>query len=541
MRPPALDLPYSPTPGLARLALRQTAREHRYFGHLWLWMAASLFLLCLDAGNGFRELPGLVLASMWGGAVLVHHHRALKVGRRRFLQQHSDLAKTAQTADERGVFALRERLLKVLDGARDCLGSSSRDTLASLANSERQALATVAWLIDAEPLLAAQRSTRRERRRVMAQLARPGRAVDRQLCQELLTLLDANDHRLQRIESQAERQRKQVESFLLAVDSAQIVRRSSHEATGHGDEDGTSLQRRVGLLEQVLDCPVLDRPALEEQAPGDQVPKDRATGSAQPTDRPQATEDTDRFRQEVALARQLQLSILPSAAPRVAGLEVAHLYRPSNELGGDFYDFYALPSAPAEASRLLVALGDASGHGLDSSMVSSMAKSALYMQVAAQKDLAPAMVELNRMMCDTLGRRRMMTLVLLEIELAEGGLRWTNAGQLYPLLCRGENVIELTQPGYPLGVRRQQDFAVARQQMLPGDQLVMLTDGLIEADNGDDIYGWPRLLDTLERRPIGGARQLVDHLVADLASHLGETDPQDDVTVLALDYRPGTF
>ena len=106
MRPPALDLPYSPTPGLARLALRQTAREHRYFGHLWLWMAASLFLLCLDAGNGFRELPGLVLASMWGGAVLVHHHRALKVGRRRFLQPHSDLARTAQTAEEREKFGV---------------------------------------------------------------------------------------------------------------------------------------------------------------------------------------------------------------------------------------------------------------------------------------------------------------------------------------------------------------------------------------------------------------------------------------------------
>ncbi len=529
MRPPALDLPYCPTPKLAQLALRQTAREQRYFGHLWVWMAASAFLVGIDLVHGFSDLAGVVISCVWGGAVWLHHWRVWRVGRRRFLQQHGALLEVAETSDERGVLALRDRLLRGLDGARDCLSTSGQDTLASLANGERQALAMVAWLIDAEPLLATQRSTRRERRRVMAELARPGPAVDRQLCQELLTLLDDNDRRSQRIESQAERQRERVESFLLAVDSAQIVRLSKHDATDHGGDEETSLQRRVGLLEQVLDRPVLEvgvgPSAMAPSGGGPQA---------------EVVKETARFRQEVALARQLQLSILPSAAPRLRGLEVAHLYRPSSELGGDFYDFYALPASPAEATRLLVALGDASGHGLDSSMVSSMAKSALYMQVAAQKDLAAAMVELNRMMCDTLGRRRMMTLVLLEIEIGDGQLRWTNAGQLYPLLCRGRQIIELTQPGYPLGVRRQQGFAVARQQLLPGDQLVMLTDGFIEADNGQDIYGWPRLLEVLEQRPRGGAHQLIEHLVADLASHLGETDTQDDVTLVALDYRHGT-
>lgn len=520
MRPPALDLPYSPSPETARLALLQTAAEHRFYTHLWVWMAGSLIFITSDITVGFREWNGTLVTLFWGAFVLLHYRRVWRGGRHRFLQRHGALVETQKASQKNGVHALRERLLKGLEGAREGLRPSGQDTQVGLAKGEHQALAMVAWLMDAEPLLASQRSAHRERRRVVAHLARPGRAVERHLCEELLALLDENDRRLRRIEGQAEERQDRVESFLLAIDSACMARRSGGEATDAGD----LAKRRVDLLEQALEGPVLQGAATEVDAT---------------ITTPVASEgDEARFRQEVGLARELQLSILPAEAPHVPGLDVAHLYRPSSELGGDFYDFYSLPGRADEEQRLLVALGDASGHGLDSSMVSSMAKSALYMQVAAQRDLAAAMVELNRMMCDTLGRRRMMTLVLVEIEAVEGLLRWTNAGQLYPLLCRGRKIIELAQPGYPLGVRRKQGFAVASQQLRPGDQLVLLTDGFIEADNGQDIYGWPRLLDVLAQRPKGDARQLIDHLVEDLALHLGPTDPEDDVTLLVIDYRP---
>lgn len=517
MRPPALDLPFSPSEETARLALRQTLSEHRFYGHLWIWMAVALLLIGGDLASAYRDSSGTWISLVWGTVVFIHYRRVWHGGRRRFLQRHGARLEGKKASQQGAIHALRERLLKALEGARDSAHTAGQDTQMNMAKGEHQALAMVAWLMDAEPLLAAQRSARRERRRVMAHLARPGRAVERQLCQELLALLDDNDRRLNRIEGQAEERQDRVESFLLALDSARMARRSGGESAGDG-ADGSSAQRRVDLLEQVLEGPTL----------------------TSDTDvAPAATDgEAARFRQEVGLARELQLSILPAEAPRVPGLDVAHLYRPSSELGGDFYDFYALSKPDEEGQHLLVALGDASGHGLDSSMVSSMAKSALYMQVSARRDLAAAMVELNRMMCDTLGRRRMMTLVLLEIEATEGHLRWTNAGQLYPLLCRGRKIIELAQPGYPLGVRRKQGFAIAGKQLLAGDQLVLLTDGFIEANNGDDIYGWPRLLETLAQRPRGNARQLIDHLMEDLARHMGETDPDDDVTLLAIDYRP---
>lgn len=500
------------------MALQATRAEHRFYGHLWVWMAGATFLFAMDMMEPSSDRVGLFLSLIWGVAVFLHYRRARVTGRRRFLVKHG--AALEELENEAESFGpLRQRLLEGLDGARGTLAGSSQETLVGLAMGEQRALGMVAWLMDAHPLLAAQRSVRRERRRVRAQLALPGQAEERVLFQDLLTLLDANERRLRRVEAGAKERQDRIESFLLAMDSTQIALLSSAQSSQQGELPNAS--KRVGLLEQALEHPGLGDPVVE----------------LKPAARPSKAGDTARIRHEVVLARELQLSLLPSTAPDLPGLEVAHYYRPCSELGGDFYDFYAVPAESGEGKHLWIAVGDASGHGLDSSMVSSMAKSALYMQVSGGQGVASAMGELNRMMCDTLGRRRMMTLALLDIEVATGRGRWSNAGQLYPLLCRGEEVHELAQPGYPLGVRRQHHFAAAEFHLQPGDQLVLLTDGLIEAEHGGEVYGWPRLLDVLAKRPDGNAESVVDHLLEDWQTHMGMQDPQDDVTLLVLSFQ----
>ena len=131
--------------------------------------------------------------------------------------------------------------------------------------------------------------------------------------------------------------RRVVESFLLAIENASIA--PSEEALVAAVS--ASISQRVARLE--------------------------TTGLGSES----AEETARRIQGEIRLAQELQRSILPSSAPAVPGVAVGHLYEPSSEVGGDYYDFYLLSQG-----RLLVAVGDASGHGLDSSMVSSMAKSA---------------------------------------------------------------------------------------------------------------------------------------------------------------------
>lgn len=230
------------------------------------------------------------------------------------------------------------------------------------------------------------------------------------------------------------------------------------------------------------------------------------------------------------MARELQRTIMPAQAPDVPRLDVAHVYRPCQEIGGDFYDFYA-PSP----GKLLVALGDASGHGIDSSMVSSMCKSALYLQVAARRPLPDAMAEINRMMCDTLGRRRLMSLALVEIDTTRGLMSYVNAGQLYPLVRRPERVQEVELPSYPLGVRRDVTYVVRETRLHAGDVVLLATDGLVEAVAGSGAaYGYERLSSSLMAMGATSAGDVVEGLAADLSRHLGDVPPQDDVTVVCI-------
>jgi serine phosphatase RsbU (regulator of sigma subunit) len=164
-----------------------------------------------------------------------------------------------------------------------------------------------------------------------------------------------------------------------------------------------------------------------------------------------------------------------------------------------------------------------------------MMKSALYTHVSAGRGLDESMVELNRMMCDTVGRRRLMTLALLEFDLDSQHLAWVNAGHVFPLRVRDGEVEELEQSNYPLGVRREVDYAVLEEAIRPGDRFVLVTDGCIEAlDSEGEIYGWERLGRRLGELAGEDPQTIADGLTADFWRHLGDTAPQDDITMVVV-------
>ena len=168
-----------------------------------------------------------------------------------------------------------------------------------------------------------------------------------------------------------------------------------------------------------------------------------------------------------------------------------------------------------------------------------MAKSALYMQMSAGRSLARSLEEINHMMCDTLGRRRFMTLALVELDVASRRISWVNAGQVYPLLVRSGRVLELEQPGYPLGVRRDSSYRQCEEALEEGDLLVLLTDGYVEAVGPDgETHGWERLVERLAGLGQATPQEVVERLSRDLDGHLGGSAPQDDVTLIAIRFEP---
>ncbi len=521
----------SPSEELAALSLRQVRVENAFCLHLATWVAGSAFVAAMTAATGFEDPGVLSLIIIWGAGVGIHGWSALVHRRRRHQRRHSALAedrrrRAAQAAEDQGAGLLRRKLLHGAEAARAVLRKLSPDTVAEVSRGETEALAAVAWLLEAEPLLTSRRLDPGLRLDVAKRLSEPvapegrqrnfapeGRQRNvaleggqrkevrhaREPLERLLNRLDFHDSQLARLERGFAERKTRVESFLLAIENVRIASAESS-------------------ISPVVSASICERVARLESAQADESVEQAAA----------------RMREEVRLARELQRSILPEQAPRLDGLQVAHAYRPSSEVGGDFYDFYA----PAPG-RLLIALGDASGHGLDAAMVSSMAKSALYLQVSARRDLAAAMTEINRMMCDTLGRRRMMTLALLEIDVEHGTLAWVNAGQLYPMLIRDRRVHELEQPSYPLGVRRDNAYAVHRESLEAGDRLILLTDGYVEATGeAGEPFGWNRLVERLADLGGEGLEDTIDLLLADLTDFLGPASPRDDVTLIAIRHEP---
>ena len=145
------------------------------------------------------------------------------------------------------------------------------------------------------------------------------------------------------------------------------------------------------------------------------------------------------------------------------------------------------------------------------------------------------MAEMNRLMYDTLGKRRLMTLALLELDVPRRRLAWVNAGQVYPLLRRGGRILELKQSSYPLGVRRSTRYERQEMGLEPEDLLVLLTDGLFEAAAKDgEIYGWDRVVDRLKNTQTADVQAIVEGFAEDLWEHLSETPLPDDMTLIAI-------
>jgi hypothetical protein len=132
-------------------------------------------------------------------------------------------------------------------------------------------------------------------------------------------------------------------------------------------------------------------------------------------------------RDELEVARELQRELLPRAAPPVPGYDFAFSYRTANTIGGDYYDFLVL-----DDGRLVVVMGDASGHGISAGLLMAIANSALKLGFDSDPDPVSVAGLVNRALCRTGGRRAFMTLFCGVLEPETGRLRFVCAGHPTP-------------------------------------------------------------------------------------------------------------
>lgn len=243
--------------------------------------------------------------------------------------------------------------------------------------------------------------------------------------------------------------------------------------------------------------------------------------------------DRLRVRDEIEVARELQRQLLPKEGPALAGWRVAHAYGTANAIGGDYYDFIPLPDG-----RLVLAVGDASGHGMGAGLLMAIGKTSL--ETALEIDPRPEAVlgVLNRVLCRTGGRRAFFTLCYAILDPRSGDLYLASAGHPFPLLRRAATgvVEELGRGSFPLGLKTDVRYTAERVRLEPGDVLVLYSDGIPEAVGASGTFGFDRLAGLVRRD--GDPDVLHRNILRALDHHLGDHEPNDDFTLVIVGRDP---
>lgn len=245
----------------------------------------------------------------------------------------------------------------------------------------------------------------------------------------------------------------------------------------------------------------------------------------------------------LALAEEVQRSLLPTAPPVRRGLEVAGRMTPSESIGGDYFDYFDLPSS--YPGWLGVVVGDIAGHGVDAALLMTTARAFLRQRVQRPGELAEMMMDLNRALVqDMAGSGRFMTCFQLLIDCcvqdagAMGRLHWVRAGHDPALLYdpEADTFTELDGPGLPLGIL--DDFPFESRQLdnvRPGMLIAVGTDGIWEAmDAQGQLYGKERFKNVLRRHSQATATDIVDAVFLDVGQFCQGVRFQDDVTLVII-------
>jgi hypothetical protein len=244
-------------------------------------------------------------------------------------------------------------------------------------------------------------------------------------------------------------------------------------------------------------------------------------------------EEERRLRNEMDLLARMQRGLLPRTLPRIEGYEMAAKSILANEAGGDLYDVLS-----DEEGRVWLAAGDVAGHGYSCAIAQAMTKAALGSLIGRGRPPSEVLHRMDRVLRAAGAKRNFTSLALLRLDPATGEALLSNAGHPYPLLVAGGEVKELAIPSLPLGQgppRTYQDVALRLQ---PGAALVLCSDGLFEAQDGDgSLYGFERVQAVLRVASGWDAERILAAVLADWNHHLHTAQPLDDTTVVVLRRR----
>ncbi|MHC4450254.1 MAG: SpoIIE family protein phosphatase [Planctomycetota bacterium] len=247
----------------------------------------------------------------------------------------------------------------------------------------------------------------------------------------------------------------------------------------------------------------------------------------------QELEAKQKIEQALRIARGIQRTFLPDAPPEVAGYDVAGYSESCDETGGDYYDYFA-----DEEGQLSFVVADVTGHGVGSALLMATVRAALRALIRTEETLGTLFFQLNNTIAADLRDGRFVTCFMVKVDTVTGKVEHVGAGHTPPIVYRsdgGETEI-VTNGAPPLGIFNGMDFPEGEPFSLqPGDVMLTLTDGLVEAARADgEMFGLDRLRAELKAVSGRTAREIVEHLQGTVDAWVGGEKLRDDATAVVL-------
>lgn len=239
--------------------------------------------------------------------------------------------------------------------------------------------------------------------------------------------------------------------------------------------------------------------------------------------------ERERIEQELRVARIIQQTLLPKEIPDLPGWRIDAFWQPAREVGGDFYDFVQLPDG-----RMGVLIADVTDKGVPAALVMATTRSLL--RAAAERLIEPGKVleRTNEQLFPDIPQKMFVTCLYAVFDPATGHLVFANAGHNLPYIRTKNGVVEPRATGMPLGLMPGMKYEEVELTLLPGDNLLLNSDGLIEAHNPQgEMFSFEKTKEITAN--CKNMSELIKTLIDSFKDFTGENHEQeDDITLVML-------
>ncbi|OGB62139.1 MAG: hypothetical protein A2Y94_12960 [Caldithrix sp. RBG_13_44_9] len=238
-----------------------------------------------------------------------------------------------------------------------------------------------------------------------------------------------------------------------------------------------------------------------------------------------------KLQEEMRLAREIQMNLLPASSPQIAGYDIAGRTHPAKEVGGDYFDYI-----PLNDHSLAFCLGDVSGKGMPAALLMANLQATLRGQAAREVSCKICMERSNRLLFHGTDSTKFATLFYGILNAERHELCYSNAGHDFPLLfSAGKTPSRLKTGGVVLGFVEDFPYTEERLTLNRGDLLLLYSDGITEAMNEhEEEFGEQRLAKTVQKHISEPAESIIDHILGSVRQHSTTIPQMDDMTLLVV-------